>query len=800
MVVCYSVIFSAFGQETQSNYSIKGIVADSISKSSIDYLTVSLETVQSVPVKSILTKENGNFLFEKLATGKYIITIIGVAYQSKTISIDLTDNTNQLIDLGTIIMIAQSSQLKEVVVTASRPIIKQEIDRITYDMRADPDSKNNNLLDMMRKVPLLSLDGEDNILLKGGSNYKILINGRPSSMVALSPRDILRSMPASSILRIEVITTPSAKYDAEGLAGIINIITDKKTDQKYKGSIGTYCNTLLGKGFWGNATAKIGELGVSGSFARYFRHLPASASNSYRVGIEPIQSLLREEGINHNSGNIIGGNIELSYDIDSLNSLTGYITFNENSNNQNRDRFFGIFDQDNSLSQSYRLYNNEESRAKGTDIGINYQLGFKKNKDRFLTVSYNYNSSNNNQNTYNLISDRFNYINDDLGQKNKSGSQEQTVQLDYTQTVKKVSIEGGVKAIMRDHYSDFISESFDTNGQLKPGSTVADQFDYLQTVYALYNSYSRAWKNWGVKAGVRLELTDIDANFIKTDRTWKQSYINFIPSAIIQRKMETSSVNLGYTQRIQRPGIMQLNPFLNKSNPLIYTSGNPDLLPVFTHNFELSYRRFKKGFINFSLDYSFADNTIQNVLELGADSISRSSFENIGKTDNLGVNINVNYPVTNKFNINFNGRASYLWIEGMSDGKMYSNEGFQGNVSAIFSYAINENFRTSLGLFGNGPTMNLQGNTNANFFNMFATTKSFFEKKASVTLQIYNPFQKYRHAIDRINTLGFIQNSDIRLVVRGIYANFIYNFGSLKEGIKKSKRGINNDDIEKPKE
>jgi outer membrane receptor protein involved in Fe transport len=276
----------------------------------------------------------------------------------------------------------------------------------------------------------------------------------------------------------------------------------------------------------------------------------------------------------------------------------------------------------------------------------------------------------------------------------------------------------------------------------------------------LYNSYELKLKSWGLKGGIRLERTSIDANFVTLDTKLNRSYNNLIPSVNAQRKLSgIRSINFGYTQRIQRPGIGQLNPFENRLNPLYYTLGNPELLPVRNHSFEFSFRQFKKGSFITSLDYSFASNAIQSIVTLGDDSVSRSSFRNIGKIQNLGLNVNVNYPATKNFNIALNGRLSHISLYGKFNGKSYENGGLQGNVNTALSYMLKNEWKVSTNMWGNLPSITLQGRSNANYSLSFNVNKNLFQKKVSVMAAIRNPFQKYNYTINKMNTSDFIDYS-----------------------------------------
>src|ERR1700761_2417775 len=254
----------AMAQNAPQTITVQGTVIDSADNKPMAFVTVALQDAKTHNgVKSGLTKDDGTFTLKPPANNSYEIVLVFVGYKNKVIPVTGTGST---VDIGKVSLSASSSQLKEVAVTAARPLMKQEVDRIGYDVQADPDSKALSVLDMMRKVPLLTVDGNDNIKLKGSGNYKILINGKESAMVAKNPSDILKAMPATNVERIEVITTPPAKYDAEGLSGIINIITKRNLSRGYNLGLNGRLNSVFGPGVNLNGTYKAEKFGINGFF------------------------------------------------------------------------------------------------------------------------------------------------------------------------------------------------------------------------------------------------------------------------------------------------------------------------------------------------------------------------------------------------------------------------------------------------------------------------------------------------------------------------------------------------------
>lgn len=757
------------------------------------YVTVALRhNKTNLPVKSMLSKDNGSFEFTGLPLKSYQLVLASVGFKNKVIDID---STKKLIDLGNIQMSASTSSLNEVSVTAVRPIIKQEVDRIGYDVQADPANKVESALDMMRKVPLVSVDASDNIKLKGNTDYKILINGKPSSLVAKNPSDVLKAMPASNIEKIEVITTPPAKYEAEGLAGIINIITKKNADQGYNGNISTRYNTVWGVGTNLNATVKQGKFGLNG-YVGYNRQNKQSTTFQNSINtFNPVSSVLQNGTNERGNGKNKYGSAELSYELDTLNLITANIESYTYSMAQASSQYSRQFDDSSVVNQAYHLQNATSNHYSGTDVGINYQLGFAGHKDQLLTTSYKYSSSGSKQINSGLFTERLDYGMPDYNQYNNSGTKEHTFQLDYVQPLKKVTIEAGAKAILRKNFSDFSNDNYDdVTGKFVNNPTQTNNFDYQQNVYAAYNSYQVKLSKWTGKAGLRLEHTTVDANFTSIGSVASQDYNNLIPSVSIQRTLKSSSINFGFSERISRPNIWQLNPFIDKSNPKYINVGNPELRPVLNHSFELNYSNYAKGSVNLGLSYSFANNTIQGVTSIGKDTVSTTTYANVGHNKRLGANFNVNYPITKKLNLSVNSQVIYVWLTGTYNSIFYTNKGFQGYMFGNAGYKFDKGWRVGMDGGFDSRYVLLQGKDNYYVGASMSVSKDFLKDKANIGINISNPWKKYRTNDSYTKTDQFEQTNSNQNYYRNIGFNFTYKFGRLNSQIKKNQRGIQNDD------
>jgi len=489
---------------------------------------------------------------------------------------------------------------------------------------------------------------------------------------------------------------------------------------------------------------------------------------------------------------------ELTYEPDSLNLISAQFNINGSRTN-------GIGNQNsllyatNAVLQQYNLTNNNEGNGNGIDAALNYQMGFKSGKERLLTFSYRYIGYTNNQFNSLDVSNPLNYRDPDYNQANVGSTSEQTFQVDYVHLVKKVNIEAGIKSILRTNRSDFQYHLFDSaSGKFELDPNRTNKFNNDQNVFAAYNTYQYNLNNWGFKAGLRIEQTIIDADFISGASHVKQNYLSIIPSVNLSRKFKNmSSLTLAYTNRIQRPGINQLNPFVDRSNPDFESTGNPNLKPAFSNLIQLSYNKSKKTTINIALGCILFNNVKDRVSTYNpATNITRTTFENIGKGSVLKTNIFIVYPITKKWNFSLNSDIRYVSISGIVKGLLIKNTGLMENLNASSGYHFDKGWSLNANLtLNSGGVSSPQGKSNGFTNSSFSIQKDLVKSKLTFSASFSNPFTKYRR--NREVTLGpdFTQITDDQIYFRSFNISLNYHFGKLKEAIKKNKRGINNDDV-----
>ncbi|MBC8985379.1 TonB-dependent receptor [Pedobacter sp. N36a] len=785
-----------FAQHIAPTYPISGQIVDSISQQRMSMITIRLKNDKNEQLNALVTKGGGTFSFPALHGKSYWISITAIGYQQKVISIA---GSNKGINLGIILLQPQVNSLKDVAIIAERPIIQHKPDRIIYDMQADPESKGSSVLGMLHKIPFLSLDGSDQLLLKGNSSYQVMINGKPSSMVNSKLTAILRSMPAATIQKIEVITTPPSKYDAEGLAGIINIVTNRKISDGYNGSLNLNgSGPVAGPGAGGSFTAKVGRFGISAFAGAGIFDNPQTSFQNTRISSGHSLSTLRQHGFSVSTQRNGYFGTELSYEIDSLQLISGQFNTNGNRTKGNQN-ITAILAEEKRAEHQYDFANQHTDHAYGTDAAINYQLGFKSTKNQFFTLSYRYSSNPGDQFMKADFSNQVNYNAPAYQQNGQQQFKEQTAQLDFTSRVKKINIETGLKAIFRKSESDFEYHALDELSiPSEPVHSFSEQYRHTQNIFSVYNAYQLALDRWNFSLGLRFEHTVMRADFLSSGAVTDQNYNHLLPSIAIGKNFKNgNSINFGWSQRIRRPGINRLNPYTDRSNPNIESTGNPNLRPVLMNSLQTGFSSNKKLSVNLSIDYSFMNNLDLKISSYDPlNEITTTTFANVGKAKSLGMNFNFAYPFTKWYHLGINGQVMYLWLSGPSDGVKIDNNRCTYFLSLSNAFIMANGWRVNANLNAISRNPNgLQGSSNGLISTEIGVNKQLIRDKLGFALGLKNPFTKYRTASNEWFGHNFQQFSSSQEYFRSFRVSLNYNFGGLKDGLKKSKNEIRNNDL-----
>lgn len=820
LVMLLSSFLGAAQNAPVSSFQVKGIVLDSLTKEGEPYATIKVvrKSKPDQALKMFVTNLQGKFSEKIAGTGEFIITITSVGRKSiiKPFTVNSGDKS---VDLGTLYIADAAHELGTVEVVAQKPLVKADVDKIEYNVQDDPDSKSNSVLEMLRKVPLVTVDGEDNIKVNGSSSFKVYVNGKPNNMMSNNPTEVLKSMPANSIKHIEVITNPGAKYDAEGVGGILNIVTMGSGLEGYTVTIsGNVSNRGAGGGAFG--TVKKGKLTVSGRYNYNYNDNPESYSGGNRrtTTVTSNSSDLDYEGVSKGHGSFQSGSMEASYEIDTLRLLSASFGLWGGGNNGNGGTDY-IATQPGHGSQLYRysMNSNNKSSWYSIDGGIDYQRSFKRVKDRMLTLSYKINTSPQSSDGYSYYSDVngttdwLDYLHR-LQNQHNDGSQnttENTFQVDYTTPISKMhTIETGAKYILRSNTSEndrYLQDN--TGGDYTFDEKHSSHYKHLNNILAGYFSYSLKFKKFTGKAGVRYEHTMQDVKYLLGNGdNFKKNFDDVVPSISAGWKItDMSNVRLSYDMRIYRPGIWYLNPYLDDSNPSNISQGNSKLDTEKNHSFGLSYSNFtQKLSVNLSLRYSFTNNSVEQVSTMIQDDkipglsnptgkeVLYSTYENIGKSKNTSLNGYINWNMTSSTRIYSNFYGNYTYMKGANGLK---NDGWSLFAYGGVQQTLPKDWRVSLNVYTQTPWIMLQGRGSSFLDYSMSVNKSFLDKRLTLSAFAGNFFKKYMHNTSTLEGIGFNQESWNKYSRQRFGVSISYRLGELKASVKKAERSISNDDV-----
>lgn len=790
ILLCFSVALQALAQNKPATYQVTGHVVDNISGDGVPYATIIFKN-DSIKVKKMLACDlSGQFSISLTNLDKYVLIITATGYKDFTTTVNVS---GPKISLGKITL-EESTALKEVEITAQKPLVKLDVDKIVYSMESDPEAQTNSTFEMLRKVPLVTVDAEENITVNGQSNFKVLVNGKSSSMMASNLKDVLKSMPANTIRNIEVITNPSSKYDAEGVGGILNIVTNKKTIDGYNGSVSTGVNnrgSINGSAF---LTTKIKKLSISLRYygGQYKQPKAESSSTSEYFNNEQYH-YSNSAGNSSYKGLSNGFSGEASYDIDSLNLISlafwGYKgSYINNGFNETR-----YLDAGNELSRLYTSSTNSKESYDYLSGNIDYQKTYKK-PDKSLTFSYKLDNNPSTTKYNSAIDGLYNFPSYDQRSDNNATGREQTLQADYYDPLTAMhQIEGGVKFILRQNTST--SETI-RNDTVKVNS--GNDLDYDQYILGAYAGYVFKLKKFSAKAGLRLERTWNDgvssSSGVNTKFTNKLN--NLVPYFTLTfMPKQGRTLKLSYTQRLSRPDIWYLNPYVNNLDSMNISYGNPALKAEISHSFELGYTSFTPKF-NFSLSpfASLVNNSIESISRIQPSGATVTTFENIGKNQRFGLSLYFRVAPNEKINVYFNGRGQYTKLE-TNNGYAISNEGFayMGSLGARWSLWKDGSINVNSGAYS--ASIMIQGKSSTFFYTSFGVSQYLLKRKMMLSLSTSDPFWYKKKYTSESKDITFSSHNVSTQLARSIRFNLTFNFGKMDLQVKKAQRGIQNDDV-----
>jgi outer membrane receptor protein involved in Fe transport len=790
---------------------ISGTLVDSITKQPLDYATVALfRSGGKAPITGVVTDEKGNFKLNDVKAGSYKLTFTYIGYPSKTIDPVVTTPSKPDKSMGIILVSPGSKHLKEVVVQGQAPLIENHIDKIVYNAEKDITNVGGNASDVLQKVPLVAVDINGNVSIRGDADVKVLINGKPSGAMSASLSDVLKTIPADQIKSIEVITSPSAKYDAEGSAGIINIITKQKNVSGISGSVSGGIGTRQNNGNF-NLNYNKNRLSIAANIGGNLTWPQTSVTDFAQTFTRP--DTLTHQGYTRNStikryGTI--SSVTASYDFNDFNNISSTFRYNRGGFNVSGPQN-NYADSSVNGAQNYTAhYNNstvQHNLFDGFDWSVDYTHKFNKDGHE-IDISGQWSHSIVNTNYTNIYNYPTTVTNEIANQRgvNDGTNNEYTLQADYTLPINKVfKLEAGGKTIIRRLNS--VSDVFGGADLNTVDEVNTNTYGYNQNVYAGYSVLTITLpKNYTILAGARFENTDINgdpSNALEDLQPFSNSYPIFIPSFTLQKQVGTSQTwKLSYSKRITRPSLTYLNPFINMSNIQSQSEGNPELSPEISQTVELNYNTFiKSSVINASIYYKHISNLIESIAQpLPADDGIQgtiTNYENIGSNNSYGASF---YGSINPIKIlTIRGSANaYTYnpdpIGSLSSDQTSTGTYVQYNIFGMAEVDLKHDIVAQVFSIENSPRRTIQGTSPSFSLLGFGVRKQFDNKKASLGINVLQPFNKYKYFDQDISSPGFTQTSSTAFPFRSVGLTFSYSFGKLTFSNPKNKNNDTDDE------
>lgn len=797
------IVINCFSQQSKESAGkglIIGSVIDDKTKLPIEFATIAIfKSIDSTLVTGIVTDPKGQFKITEVPFGDFYAKVDFIGYSSKTIT-NISISKEKLKHAIPVVSLGYSSiAMKEFEMVAEKELVEVKIDKTVYNVSKDITSQGSDALDVLRNMPSVDVDVEDNISLRGDNSVRILIDGRPSN---ISPAELLKNLPASAIEKVEVITNPSAKNDPSGMSGIINIVLKKEKAQGFNGtasgSLG-YSKTEKYNGslslnfrknkwnIYGSAGFRGGSRERGGVTNREFLLIDSAYFQDL------ISSRIRESLSFSYSGGV-------DYFLNKKNTLYASVNISNRGGDNNSNNSYDFLDNTRTIVNSSNRFSGGNSISTNTSYNAGWQKEFKK-EGHTLDLDASYSTHNSDQSSN--ISERFFYPNDvEFGTPAKQNTIEEgkgktlRTKLDYTLPINdSLELEMGLHFTSGALSSGFFSETLiDSSDIFLPDVNLNNDFDYNQQVTAFYTTLGKQFNKLGIKLGGRLENTMVNSELKTTKEVFKQDYISFFPSVHLSYQLvKSNKIQLSYSRRINRPSQWEVNPFASYSDPFNLRMGNPQLKPEYINVFEVAYlKQFKKLTLSSSVYYRQIMDKKTRSLSTDSTGILVSSYNNFGESTVVGTEVIARYRPTKKWRLS--GTFNYF-------NTTFKDLNLAGDINSntdgwSLQFSSSQSFKKGWAFQLNGryspKQKTLQGTKFPRYGLTVAVAKSILKRKGNISLKVRDVFKTQNYHFISTDLGNYSYESFSTWESQSVYLTFRYSFGTSKNGNQKRRSKNNN--------
>ena len=751
---------------------IIGKIIDKKSNSPLSYVNIIVKVDNKI-VTGEVTTDKGNFVIKNLALKNYSVEIQYIGYKTIIKKVALTEQ-NKSVDLNTIAIDEDATQLSEVEIVQEKSIIEQKTDRKVINIGKDLLSAGATAAEIMNNIPSVSIDQQTNeISLRGNSNVRILVDGKPST---ISAAQLLQQIPSSSIKQIELITNPSAKYNPEGMSGMINIVLNKNSKIGFNGSVNS--GLTYGKNARFNGSTDMNYR--NGKFNLFGNYGLNSGKQNNHGEINLLQAGQENNQLfkfdNTNTSNLV--KVGFDFYLNDTNTISFY-TVQNSSFNKGRSRVSVDF-LDPTETDIVQLSNSKKDNYNHT-YNLDYKKNFKK-EGHNLELEANYSNGNNTENS--VFSGGVNDKTNQIPIENKNT----LINLDYTNPLTKTTkLEIGLESRLENTENNFLENN-------APNSN----FTYDRKIYSFYTNYSQQIGKWNLQVGARLEDYNANALFKKVnenDATFEDNRFTVYPSAFASyAPNDKDSYNFSVSKRVDRPSISQINPIREWSTPQIDSEGNPNLEPQFTNSIEVNYtRKTKIGSITSGVFYRHINSEITRTIFENPTSPEKMiiSYDNLNDNNAFGVEVSGNLEFTKWFSANISFDAYNKTVKGYSD-TVYleiNNTAFNARMNNTFKASKNLRFQLS-GMY-RGADLSIQGKTKPMWKIDTGSSYTVLKGNGTITARVSDVFNSMHFAFERNEPKA--SRGQFYWESQTAYLGFNYRFGTGKNKAIQRKERENNE-------
>ena len=788
------------GQKNVNLVLVSGKIIEIETNLPLEYATITFfSKVENKMKGGGITDPDGNFSIS-IPQGTYDVSVEYFSFENIT---KLNVNFNQDTNLGTLKMNSDLQALDAVDIIAEKTTVVIKLDKKIYNVGRDLTVRGGSVSDVLDNVPSVSVDIEGNVALRGNGNVRILINGKPSGLVGLNSTDALRQLPADAIEKVEIITSPSARYDAEGTAGILNIILRRSKILGLNGAIiinSGYPNQL---GASGNINYRTGDINVFNNSGYSYRKSPGSSGveteffnteydedgiliqdspNTFRNEYRTFERI--RKGFNSNTG--------VEWYITPTTSLTtAFLASKSNNSNESFNRAETLDLTGAVISESVR-YDPETETDQTTQFSVNFDKQFHGNSEHRLTFDFQLENSSEDEGSiiYNegIAAERVRTIED---------QKRVLIQSDFTLPINdKTRFEGGYNGRFSTNNTAYSLE-FAEDDSFILDTNISNVLVYKENVNAVYTQYGSKLKDkFSFLLGLRMEATNITISQLSSNEYTNSNYIGLFPTVNLGYEFsENQNLTIGYNRRISRPRSRFLNPFPSRSSATNLFQGNPNISPSYSNGVDIGYlNTLEKITLNTSLYYNHATDVFTYISEDTGDEVVingesvpviRRGPINLAEDDRLGFEFTLTYRPSKKWNMNANFNLYHSAIKGNYKGLSYDSENLGWFVRLNNKYTLPKNIEWQTRLSYSGPTVDAINRREGIFSSNMAFSKDLFKEKASITLNINDLFNTQRRNLES-TTPTFYSDGYYRWRVRSYSLSFTYRFNQAK---KRSNQG-----------